>query len=564
MWVWQPHRHGSSALCGGATTGATGPRLVWAAPGSVDIESVTAAWQIRGRPADLADVNGAWAVALHDPRTGDHVIAADPVGVQPLYWARTTDGGIAVASWLAHLVDRDDVDDTLDYDGVVIATALHCHGPGSLEVTQFTAVRKLPYGTALLIRPDGSVTSERFWDPHQLPGPDASLTPQDCADLLRERIDAAVRRLTPTDRPVGAHVSGGLDCTAVACRANQVLCEAAGGLVAGYSWAPSYELAPRFAGDERALQDDVQAAEGFPIRLLPSDRTGDWWWPLDHARYPQSTHVRERWVLPQAQADGVRVMLTGWGGDELASFNGRNAMATLLRRGRLTQVWRESARRSEVARGRPGPKATVRSFATEVLAALPAKVRDLRQPGLVADLRVNDAEIDAVLRAFSPRAADLRLARLDDLAARRSPRDLQLELLTDGHLQHRTAGWYQTGRLFGIDYRYPLLDLGVVEAALRLPWWAWRGDGWTRIAFRRAVAGWVPSSVAWNVTKAEPAQFAPPGVVPTLRRGTPAPPRPHRDDPRYLDAVRAAARSHRTPEPPMDLTGGVRAAAPPA
>ena len=37
--------------------------------------------------------------------------------------------------------------------------------------------------------------TEKYWFPDQLPGPDESLTLDDCAELLRERIDAAVRRL---------------------------------------------------------------------------------------------------------------------------------------------------------------------------------------------------------------------------------------------------------------------------------------------------------------------------------------------------------------------------------
>jgi hypothetical protein len=57
----------------------------------------------------------------------------------------------------------------------------------------------------------------------------------------------------------------------------------------------------------------------------------------------------------------------------------------------------------------------------------------------------------------------------------------------------------------GIDYRYPLLDLHVVTGALQLPWWAYRSQGWNRVACRKAVTDWVPGSVAWNILKNEPA-----------------------------------------------------------
>ena len=60
----------------------------------------------------------------------------------------------------------------------------------------------------------------------------------------------------------------------------------------------------------------------------------------------------------------------------------------------------------------------------------------------------------------------------------------------------------------GVSYRFPMLDLGVVEAALRMPWWAYLGSGWDRLAFRLAIEPYVPQDVAWNMTKDEPALMA--------------------------------------------------------
>ena len=351
---------------------------------------------------------------------------------------------------------------------------------------------------------------EQYWDPRNLPGPDRSLTLDDAADLLRERIDTAVRRLTPTDTPSGAHVSGGLDCTSVACRANQVLGESGGSLVAGYSWAPDERDVPRFDGDERSLIDDVAAQESLAIRMVTQDESGDWFFELDRDRYPQTTHASERFVLPQARADGVRVMLSGWGGDELASFNGRNVLRHLTRRGRLLDVWKQTGQRIRLTATEPvGIRQQGRSFAATLLDAAPDWFPDPRHRAERRERDEKNAEIDKELRAVSPLAADIRLERNRTFNQARDHHEFQLGLLTGGHLQKRCAGWYQTGRLFDIDYRYPLLDLGVVEAALRLPWWAFHSEGWTRTAFRLAVEPWVPPSVAWNVTKSEPAMFAP-------------------------------------------------------
>ncbi len=479
------------------------PRLVWAAPGSLFCDEVAEAWARRTATADLGRVSGPWGVVLWDPGTARYAIASDPVGVQPLFCARTAEGLVAVASHLAALVDRPDVDDTVDDEGVLLEL-LRVFDPEVAHRTPFAAVRRVPWGCALEVDATGTWRPVRYWDPANLPGPDRSLTLDDCAELLHERIDAAVARLLPADgNGVGSHVSSGLDCTTMACRANQLLIERGSTLVAGYSWTPSESLEPRRVHDERDLIDDVVAAEGFPMRFVSDEGAGDWFFGLDPCRYPQSTHVREIHLLPVARADGVTTMLSGWGGDELASFNGRAVMTHLVRTGRWPTVWRQSAARVRVRASGPVRRRQVaRAFAGELRSGLrpvhgPLAPRPARLP---ADL--------GALAAVSPLAADLAGRRWTPLSTATDHHTYQLALLANGHLQSRCGWWYQTGRLYGIDYRYPLLDLGVVTAALRLPWWAYRSEGWNRLAYRKAVEGWVPASVAWNILKNEPALTA--------------------------------------------------------
>ena len=365
------------------------PTTLWAAPHSLFVGEVVSAWAWRGRVSDLGSVSGPWAVALWDLFAHEHLLVVDPLGVQPLFWARTSDGRIAAASWLAHLVDRPDVDDSLDYEGILLDQGFDFEGADVLHRTRFAAVSRVPWGRLLRIKADGSTRIEQYWDQYALPGPDNSLSLNDCAELLRERIDVAVRKLTPTDVRVGAHVSGGLDCTAVASRAHQILNESGGGLVAGYSWAPSEARVPRFQGDERQLLDDVALDQGIPVRTVHPDESGDWFWRLDPNRYPDSTHLRECWTLPQAKADGVQVMLSGWGGDEASSFNGRCVVPSLVRHGHLPTVWREANKRQELFASEPVPLGRrVRAFAGAVHNALPRPVRSLRHRGRIRALRV--------------------------------------------------------------------------------------------------------------------------------------------------------------------------------
>jgi asparagine synthetase B (glutamine-hydrolysing) len=566
------------------------PHLVWAAPGSLDTDAVERAWQRRGDPADLAGVSGPWAVVLWDPGPGRYVIASDPVGVQPVLWTRVVrpEGPrVMVSSWLDRLLDESGTSTDIDYEMLTVESVRGLHAEAVLHRTRFSAVGRVPWGRVLHVDPAAvntgtantgtantgtafsvgtldpavSITPtpigplQQYWNPRALPGPDTGLTLASAADLLRERIDTAVRRALPTDTAlgVGAHVSGGLDCTAMACRANQVLREQGRSMAAFYSWAPSPTEVPRFPGDERGLHDDVTAQEGIAVGTIAEDGSGDWFFELDSDRYQQSTHVWERFVLPQAGADGISVMLSGWGGDELSSFNGRTVLRNLTRRGNIAAVWRQVSRRMELRSPTPVPwLRRVRATAGTVYSAAPDWLFGLRNWSEYREERAVTAEVRARLVELSPLAAHLQQARAATFERARSHRDYQMELLTAGHIQHRTMWWYQTGRRYDLDYRYPLLDVQVVETALQLPWWAYLSQGWGRVAYRTAVAPWVPASVAWNVTKYEPSRFAPPTgdsdqLVPRHQRADAVPdaaqdaaqrPEPAFTDPKFADPER--------------------------
>lgn len=481
---------------------------MWTAPGSIDPPGLTRAWRAGRR--GLATFSGPWAAVLWHPSEQSYSIAADPIGVMPVFWARTSSGTIAVSTWLEALVEHAHLDTTVDVEAALLIAGAGLQDAANAHRTPFAAVSQVPGGCVLQVRPDGRPMLSRYWDASCLPAPDETLSLPDCAALLREGIDAALRRLLPADEGIGAHVSGGLDSSAIACRAQVLLAESGRRLAAGYSWTPTDALHPRQPGDENAVLDDVARWAGVPIRRREGVGYAPWFAAADPALYPEATHLMESWLLPVARADGVGVMLSGWGGDELASYNGFGVVETLVRRGALGWARREVVDRRAVL-GEPAPSnaATARALAGAAYRTLPPAIRAARHPFRQLAGRRAEAELEEQLRAVSPLAAQLRREGLGQLSQPDDHHARQLALIQRGHLQHRATWWHQTGQLFGIQYRYPLLDLEVVSAVARLPWWAFRYRGWDRPAFRLAVSPWVPESVAWSVHKSEPAIFDP-------------------------------------------------------
>lgn len=483
------------------------PEVLWFAPASLHTKQVASAWAERGDLADLRGVSGPWAAVLWQPRTHAYYVVTDPLGIQPVFWTVGDDGRCYVSAWLDQLLSQSSVNPEVDYEAVLLDAGDHLVVDRLAHRTRFVGVSRVLWGRAVEFDRHNEVRTVQYWDRSELPEPDESMSLDDSAELFTELIDQAIHRVIDEGQCFGAHVSGGLDCTTVAVRANQLLNRAGDQIRFGYSWTPPEEAHPLVPNDERLLLDLVSDREGFPIRRMIDDGRGDWFWSRDVNRYPQSTHVVERLVLPTARDDGVDVLLSGWGGDEFSSFNGRKVLSTLLQQRRYGDAVHE-------ARLRVNRQASKRGTATVYTAkmlgsALAPTLSDfVGHPRRRLSQRRASRRIDRELRSTWPEVAQSRQEAIERFRQVSNYRDYQWFLLSNGHLQHRTTWWYQTGRLFNIQYRFPLLDLDVVKGAFRVPWHAYLGQGWTRVAFRKAVQGWVPAEVAWNPTKSEPAQVS--------------------------------------------------------
>ncbi len=63
------------------------------------------------------------------------------------------------------------------------------------------------------------------------------------------------------------------------------------------------------------------------------------------------------------------------------------------------------------------------------------------------------------------------------------------------HLPQRMEYCYAMAAQYGIEYRYPLLDVDLVETALAFPPWIKQHHGINRYLFRQAIRGFVPEEI---------------------------------------------------------------------
>jgi asparagine synthase (glutamine-hydrolysing) len=167
----------------------------------------------RDGEAALARLDGMFALALLDARSGEVFLARDRAGQKPLYWAALAGGGFAFASEVVPLLGVPGVDAGLDREALShLLTFGLVPSPFSLRA----GIRQLRPGSWLRIRA-GQAAVERRWVAE--PGPVEPRWPGDLAELsrrLEDLLSDTVREHLVADVPVGVLLSGGVDSSTVA------------------------------------------------------------------------------------------------------------------------------------------------------------------------------------------------------------------------------------------------------------------------------------------------------------------------------------------------------------
>jgi asparagine synthase (glutamine-hydrolysing) len=165
-------------------------------------------------PDCVNHLNGMFAFAIWDARERTLFAARDRVGIKPFYYALDGERFLFASEIKAIVAAPFTVD--IDRAGVAdYLTFQFCLG----DRTLFKNVRKLLPGHTLRVTP-GHVEVRRYWDPDY--AVDMDRTPVQFEEQLRELLYHAVRLQLRADVPIGAHLSGGLDSTAVMCLARSL------------------------------------------------------------------------------------------------------------------------------------------------------------------------------------------------------------------------------------------------------------------------------------------------------------------------------------------------------
>jgi len=302
-----------------------------------DTEILVHGWEEWGEDL-LGELRGMFAFALLDLRKHFATVpvlllARDPVGIKPLYYAQTKDGFVFASELRALLASRV-VERKLSGDAL---TSYLLFGSVSEPVTLVEGAFSLPPGHALLLHlPDRRRTPRvrPWWDPTRSAAARDPKRPRDFAAAsarLRTLLEDAVRAHLIADVPVGLFLSSGLDSSAVAVLAGRA-----------QRGIKSFTLTfPDTAWDEGPLARVVAQRAGTQHTEVPLQGR-DMLARVDEAisalDQPTMDGINTYFVSWAAREVGLKVALSGLGSDEL--FGGYRTFSDTPKLVRLEAVSR--------------------------------------------------------------------------------------------------------------------------------------------------------------------------------------------------------------------------------
>jgi asparagine synthase (glutamine-hydrolysing) len=399
---------------------------------------------------------GAYAFAVWDSTARTLLCVRDHLGLRPFFYFRGG-GFLAFSTSPPAMRFLDEGPTELD-DEVVVAQFGNVKHVLK-ERTALIGLKRLPGGSALKLvgkAPSRSATVYPYWFPDRIL--EKSTTKEQARLALRHEIGQAVSRSLPDDTKIAAHVSGGLDSAIVSLVAQQELLHRRERLSAVYSWSPPYSAAdgggsleyPRVEGISRLL-----GVGPYYCSLTVEDILREW--SSDPRYEPCETLHFERQICRVAENAGQRVILSGWGGDEVVTFRAGGVLPSLLKRGAFL----------DSAKAAWSLFATGNGFRSAGWpdSLLPWTLRRGRY-----GIPKNIPHIPGVDKWVVAKMVEMRDTELRMLYHNPSGfRSRACAWINHGHLGHRAESWALLGEAHGLEYRYPLLDKRLVEYHLSLP-----------------------------------------------------------------------------------------------
>lgn len=442
---------------------------------------------------------GDFAFAIWDENRNELLCGRDHFGCRPLYYVDQPEY-IAFSSNPEGFQALPDFDLLLDEIDIVDRI---CSIIPNKEISSFKNVYRLEPAHYLKISPERILKKVHYWD-LEIQDQFSVISENDAIQGIRELFINAVRQRSRSTRPLGVELSGGLDSSSItSCLINNT--ETIFPVFAfTHSASNRKDIKQYIYGDEIEFSKKIVERNGIKRHFLITGDDQDGSYSalikfLTNRKKPlgQSYTMFSDLLYEQANQSGIRILLSGFGGDEGVTYKGGGILEEFASKGEF-----EKLRQTIKSKNKNNLYCFQFEFIKQYIKIItPWLVRWLKKDWRKSRYKIFAINRDLRKRYRMKKRYFKRVFIPNDPDVRRR----QYKRIMHPHVSDRLEDSYFAAQEHGLEYRYPFLDVKLIEFYYSLPSEFKYKDGIGRYIFRKAMEGIIQDEIRLRNDKAEAA-----------------------------------------------------------
>jgi len=453
----------------------------------------------------LQELIGAFSFILYDKEKDILFGAVDHIGFRSLHYAINKDHFV-FGTLKKNLLCLPLIDKAPNWN-FIVRKIQGLVNPAS--ETEYASILRVPPAHYFTINKQRELSVNRYWeldDNKETIYKNPKDYKEHFIELMKQSVDARMKHI---NNP-GVHLSGGLDSCAIAGVAAHLL-EQKNKVLSNFSYVVPenlLHLKANLENENHLIADQIKFSKisnnyhiDTPAQnsykdyiLLEADR-------LDG--FAQTNNLYTEYEIQlKAKEQHHPVILSGFGGDEMASSFTRPYYLEYLSKGDLIKYFRSKHR------GKYEFKKLALPFLINSLDKLGINsIRDkaafryekyLNRNRLLRDKEILKSHFNKDYKDFNPlilNALDAKLISRYPFGFPTSLKAYQKNHVQRDHTSRRIASENLSGLYFNVEYRYPLLDIRILQYVLSIPMEQKFSLEKNRLLFRESMKDFVPSSI---------------------------------------------------------------------
>lgn len=465
-------------------------------PNYSDSDTILAAYQRWGK-ACVNHLKGDFAFVIWDEEAESFFCARDHFGVKVLFYSlqesglmlTNEHGAFFTSGWC----------DATEFDEEKIVANLWSISPTEFtspnpNINVFPPAHTLEFNTR-----DYKLKIERYWElkPNRKYG---NFSDDVFLSEFNRLFKQAVTRRLDTSYEIGTELSEGLDSSSIAG-------VAATKLSPKKLYTFSYDCIKSQGPHDiwNSVYNDICSMFKFhknltPIWLEGGDKTkfeivNDFKMTFYESFFGVVPLAGERFQKAKlAKDNNIRVMLSGWGGDQCVTSSASNYNDELLRNFKLSTLYKHLVNQRN-KRNAPRPSRIFLSLVLKhLLPSIYGVLKRQQRRALHSKLKTHFLKDEFVERLQTNPYTDLNF----DESLLFSVREKEYAALFKKGLTKNLIEIELTGKKFQVEYRFPMLDIDLVELAYSMPAHLKQFEGVERYPIRKVMKGLAPEKTRWR------------------------------------------------------------------